>query len=377
MSMLEPGQFYEALGGRGVRFFAGVPDSLLKDFCAYVTDNADPSVNVITANEGSAVALATGHYLATGEIPLVYMQNSGLGNTINPLTSLTDDDVYGIPMLMVVGWRGEPTKKMDAPQHVKMGKVTLPMLDSVDMPYAVLPDTMAEAEAVLDEALRVIRETSAPFTLVVPKGTFEGYKLQMKVETPYEMTREDAITSFLNVLDPDAMVVSTTGKPSRELFEVRRRLGQSHDRDFLTVGSMGHSSQIALGVAMARPDKAVYCLDGDGAALMHLGGFASIGAIAPKNYRHFLVNNAAHDSVGGQPTVGFDVDFRAIAAACGYKKVFIAESPAELDAVLPEFMASEGPVLLEARIAIGARKDLGRPTMTPKDLKEAFMASMK
>lgn len=374
--MLEPSDFFAALQSQGTRFFAGVPDSLLKDFCAYVTDHTDQSSNVITANEGSAVGLATGHYLGTGAIPMVYMQNSGLGNTINPLTSLTDDDVYGIPMLLVVGWRGEPGQKMDAPQHVKMGKVTLPILDALGVPYAVLPNSLEEAAPVIAHAYAEMARTQSPFALVVPKGTFAGYKLQTKTAAPYAMSREEAIEALLDTVPSDTLIVSTTGKPSRELFEVRRARGESHAVDFLTVGSMGHSSQIALGVALGQPDRDVICLDGDGAALMHLGGFASIGALAPKNYRHFLVNNAAHDSVGGQPTVGFDVDFCAYAKASGYTSVYLAEGPEDLAELLPKFMAGEGPSFLEVRIKIGARADLGRPTMTPKELKEAFMGSM-
>lgn len=372
--MLDCPQFYDALQERGVGFFTGVPDSLLKAFCAYVTDNTSSTRHVITANEGSAIGLAAGYYLATGQVPLVYMQNSGLGNAVNPLTSLADREVYGIPMLVLIGWRGEPGQK-DEPQHVKMGRINQPLIEAMGIRQAVLPSDLGEACTLLDEALETAKRESEPFALLVPKGTFDAYSLQNTTPQPYAMSREQAIARFVEHLGSKDLVISTTGKPSRELFEVREQRGESHERDFLTVGSMGHSSQIALGVAMERRDRAVYCLDGDGAALMHMGGMATIGSMAPSNYKHVLLNNGAHDSVGGQPTAGFSVDFCRIAAACGYHAVFRAENEAELDGALQALAQAEGPALLEVRVSIGARDDLGRPTMTPQELKHRFRAS--
>lgn len=373
--MLECSFLYDALRERGVDWYAGVPDSLLKDFCGYVTDHTAKERHVITANEGSAIGLAAGYHLATGKVGVVYMQNSGLGNTVNPLTSLADPACYGMPMLMVVGWRGEPGVK-DEPQHVKMGGVTREVLDAVGVPYAVLPADPAEVGAVLDRAVGAAKDRQAPFALLVRKGTFAKYSLRAVADAPYPMSREDAVGGFVDALPEDALVVSTTGKPSRELFELRVAKGDpSGGTDFLCVGSMGHASQIALGVALERPERSVWCLDGDGAVIMHLGGLTTIGALAPKNFKHVVLNNGAHDSVGGQPTVGFGIDIPAIAKACGYRVALGAETAEELSAQLGVLRASEGPALLEIRVKTGARADLGRPTRTPREGKEAFMTS--
>jgi phosphonopyruvate decarboxylase len=369
--------FYDALVARGIDFFAGVPDSLLKDFCAYVTDHTDPSANVITANEGSAIGLVAGRYLATGKPGLVYMQNSGLGNTVNPLTSLADPQVYGIPMLLLIGWRGEPGKK-DEPQHVKMGAVMLDVLSAIDVEHAILPEEAEEATAVLERAMARLKETSAPFALVVRKGTFAKYKLSGGGGgREYPLTREEAIAAFVETVPERTPVVSTTGMPSRELFELREARGETHETDFLTVGSMGHSSQIALGVATSHPERDVYCLDGDGAALMHLGGLGIIGTSGRSNYKHIVLNNGAHDSVGGQPTVGFRVDLCAVAKACGYREAWRAETREELLEGMERLRQSQGPALLEVRVRKGNRPDLGRPTMTPQDLKRAFMRALR
>lgn len=372
--MLAPRELYDALIDSGVTFFAGVPDSLLKDFCSYVTDHTSAERHVITANEGSAIAMAMGYHLATGRIGLVYMQNSGLGNAVNPLTSLADPAVYGIPMLLMVGWRGEPDKK-DEPQHVQMGRVTRVVLESIGVPHVVLPDERDAALSSLAQAVQTVRDRQGPFALVVKKGTFESYKLQKDEAPPYALLRERAIERFVATLPARSLVVATTGMPSRELFEVREQRGEPHDADFLTVGGMGHASQIALGLALEKKHRPVYCLDGDGAALMHLGGLATIATLAPDNYRHVVLNNGSHESVGGQPTAGFAVDLCAVARAVGYRKADRVESEAELDGALAALHGEAGPALLEVRIKKGHRKDLGRPTMTPAELKKAVMAN--
>jgi phosphonopyruvate decarboxylase len=374
--VLDCKQFFDAMVGEGLGFYAGVPDSLLKDFCAYVTDHTAPSSHVITANEGSAMGLAAGHHLATGDVPVVYMQNSGFGNTVNPLTSLADAEVYAIPMILVVGWRGEPGKK-DEPQHVKIGRVQEPLLAALEIEHAVLPDDFEAARATLQRAVARAKEKSAPFALLVRAGTFDKYKLKSARTTDYAMTREEAIGACAEAIGASATIVCTTGMPSRELFEHRTRQAQDRASDFLTVGSMGHASQIALGVALKKPGSPIYCFDGDGAALMHLGGLSTIGALAPKNFRHIVFNNGAHDSVGGQPTVGFDVDLCAIAEACGYRAALRATNREELAAQLAELAALDGPVLLEVRVKTGARADVGRPTATPRASKEAFMARLR
>ncbi len=374
--MINCKQFYDKLTEKGIDFFAGVPDSLLKDFCAYITDNVSSENHIITANEGGAVALAAGHYLATGKIGLVYMQNSGQGNAVNPLTSLADPDVYSIPLLMIIGWRGEPGKK-DEPQHEKQGKITLTILETLGINYDILPDDMEDAEKSLDDAVKYMTEHNAPFALVIQKGTFEPYALQNKVQTSYDLNREGAIKLVTNQLDSRDIVISTTGKTSRELREYRLELAHSLEKDFLTVGSMGHASQIALAIALRKPDRQVYCLDGDGAAIMHMGGLAIIGSKSPKNLKHIIFNNGAHDSVGGQPTVGFEIDFPAIAKTCGYKKVMSAEKTKDITEKIQQLRLCEGPALLEIKVNKGARKDLGRPTTIPVENKEAFMKFLK
>lgn len=372
--MINCKNFYDSLIRKGVDFFIGVPDSSLKSFSAYVMDNSKN--HIITANEGGAIALATGYYLATKKFGLVYMQNSGEGNAVNPLVSLADPDVYSIPMLLLIGWRGEPGKK-DEPQHVKQGKITLSLLDTLGIPYEILSDSIEDVERSLTKAVDHMSNKNSPYALVARKEIFEDYKLQNKIGTSYELSREDAVKLVVSELDSKDIVVSTTGKTSRELFEYREELNQGHSRDFLTVGSMGHSSHIALGIARSKINRQVYCFDGDGAVIMHMGSLAIIGSQSPKNFKHIIFNNGAHDSVGGQPTVGFEIDFPLIAKACGYKLTLKAETMEKVKEKMSLLKSSEGPGLLEIRVKKGARKDLGRPTTTPIQNKEAFMGFLK
>jgi len=371
-----PRDFYEFLVSKNITFFAGVPDSLLKDFCAYVTDHTSIRKNIIAANEGNAIALATGYHLATGKIPLVYMQNSGQGNAINPLTSLADSEVYSIPILLLIGWRGEPGKK-DEPQHIKQGRITLKLLETLEIPYAVVPKQIEEAKLIINKAIYYMNTKSAPYALVVEEGNFDKYVLQNEIKTKLELEREDAIKEIINFLDVRDVVVSTTGKISRELFEYREEKKQGHSQDFLTVGSMGHASQIALGIALEKPNSQIFCLDGDGAVIMHMGALAVIGHQEPTNFKHIVLNNGAHDSVGGQPTAGFWIDLRAIAKACGYKNAFQAQTRGELASALNLLRLAEGPALLEIKLNKGARKNLGRPTTTPLQNKFEFMKFLK
>jgi phosphonopyruvate decarboxylase len=368
--MLDCTRFLSALKSRGIRFSAGVPDSLLKNICAAI---ADSGTDIITSNEGAAVALATGHHLATGEIPFVYMQNSGFGNAINPLTSLTDPEVYAIPVLLMVGWRGEPGFK-DEPQHVKMGRVNPALLDALEIPFEVLSKDPEFAEDQLDRAFSMMRSTSGPFVLLVQADTFAPYtSTTLKTVPAYGWKREDAVRELLAALPEVATVVSTTGKTSREVYETRISRKEPAGRDFLTVGCMGHASQIAAGIALAKPELQVVCIDGDGAFLMHMGSAAITAALKPKNLLHVVINNGSHDSVGGQPTVGFEVPLDRIAAACGYAAVFRADSAAELKKILSEALQRSGPVFLEIRTDGGARANLGRPKSTPVENKTVFM----
>lgn len=374
--MIRPEYFIETLRGLGIDFYAGVPDSLLKNICAYISDTMDERHNIITANEGGAVGLAAGYHLATGKIPVVYMQNSGEGNIINPLASLTDKDVYGIPVLLVIGWRGKPGVH-DEPQHVKQGKVTLPLLDTMGVPYQVLSKDEAEAGRQLKEAVDRMNATSEVYALVIEKDTFEPYKLQNVVNRDLPLSREEAIQKVAASIGEKDVIVSTTGMISRELFEFRTAMGQGHERDFLTVGSMGHASQIALGIAMEKPDRRVWCFDGDGASIMHMGGMAIVASKHPENYIHVVFNNGAHDSVGGQPTVGLDIDLPAVARAVGYVDACSVTTEEELSQSLANLKSAKGPVLLQVCVRKGNRKDLGRPTTTPVENKEALMAFLE
>lgn len=373
--MIQPKDFIETLRAGGVEFFTGVPDSLLKNLCAYITDSIARENNIIAANEGGAVALAAGYHLATGKTGCVYMQNSGEGNAVNPLLSLMDADVYKMPLLLIMGWRGEPGVH-DEPQHLKQGKVTLSLLETMGIPYAVLDESW---ESQVAEALQSIQETNGIYALIVRKGTFEDYKLQKQETAEWELGREEAIQIVVDKLREDTIVVSTTGMISRELFEYREAKGQGHAHDFLTVGSMGHASQIALGIALQKPNRRVIVFDGDGALLMHMGGMAIIGDQNPKNLVHIVFNNGAHDSVGGQPTVGQKIDVEAVAKAVGYADVISVDTPMSLMAAMNHVNNAviDGVSLINVNVRKGNRKDLGRPTTTPQQNKEALMKELE
>lgn len=370
--MIQPKFFYDTLANNSINFYAGVPDSLLKNLCAYITDHADAAHNIIAANEGGAMGLAAGHYLATGQIPVVYMQNSGEGNIINPLASLTDKDVYNIPVLLVIGWRGKPGVH-DEPQHVKQGKVTTGLLNVMGIDYTVLSKEEDKAAVQIKKAIDYMKATKECYALVIEKDTFDTYTLQKIERNDLKLSREEAIQTVAAALGEKDTIVSTTGMISRELFEYRTAMNQSHERDFLTVGSMGHASQIALGIAMAKPNRTIWCFDGDGATIMHMGSMAIVAQKAPSNYVHVVFNNGAHDSVGGQPTVGLNIDLPAIAQAVGYKHVYSCNTKEYLQELLIKIKFQDGPIFLQVCVKKGNRKDLGRPTTTPIQNKEALM----
>jgi phosphonopyruvate decarboxylase len=377
--MIRPVFFIEALTEKGIDCFAGVPDSLLKNICAYITDHFDAAHNIIAANEGAAVGIAAGHYLATGQPACVYMQNSGEGNIINPLASLTDQEVYNIPVLLLIGWRGRPGVH-DEPQHVKQGKVTTGLLNVMGVNYEVLSKEEDKAAKQIEQAAKALANKEV-FALVIEKDTFEDYKLQNVEKNNLTMSREEAIQTVVAALGEKDCIVSTTGMISRELFEYRAAMNQGHERDFLTVGSMGHTSQIALGIALEKQDRNVWCFDGDGANIMHMGSMAIVASKTPKNYVHVVFNNGAHDSVGGQPTVGLEIDLPAVAKAVGYKAAISVASKEELEKELStlnsQLSTVGGPVLLEVKVKKGNRKNLGRPTTTPIQNKEALMSFLQ
>lgn len=356
-----------------VDFYTGVPDSQLKPLCDFLMDrfSLDPLHHIIAANEGNAAALAAGYHLATGRVPVVYMQNSGLGNVVNPVASLLNSKVYGIPCLFIVGWRGEPGVH-DEPQHIFQGEITLPLLETLDIPYCIIDKTTTEEQIRTKyEEYRKLFCQGKQAAFVVCKDGLE-YTGKTVYWNAYTMTREESIGHILSAVGED-LVVATTGKASREVFEYRVAQNQDHSRDFLTVGSMGHSSSIALGIALQRPGRRVWCLDGDGAVLMHLGAMALIGANKPANLIHVILNNEAHESVGGMPTVAGMIDLPAISRACGYPHAVSVKNLNELDQVLAVTKQCRQLTLIEVKCALGARNNLGRPTTTVQENKVVFM----
>lgn len=377
--MISPEKTYNHLRACGVDFFTGVPDSLLKEFCACVTERSNEGEHLIAANEGGSIALATGHHLATGKCPLVYLQNSGLGNTVNPLLSLADPGVYAVPMLLMIGWRGEPGVK-DEPQHVRQGEVTLPMLDAMGVPSWILPRDQDQALVVLGEAHAEAVKNSRPVAVLVGKGLFAPFKGCEHEADKAEVAflREHALQLIADWAGECSVIVATTGKTSRELFELRELNNtEFHKQDFLSVGSMGHCSQIALGIAIAQPDRTVMCIDGDGAVLMHMGALALIGQSGARHLIHIIINNGAHESVGAQPTVALELDFQMLGKALGYRRSVSCDDAAGLQSALTELKPGGGPVLLEVRVTPGSRSDLGRPSLTPQENKAALMGFLE
>ena len=357
----------------GSDFYTGVPDSQLKALCNYLmaTYGIDPKHHVIAANEGNCTALAAGYHLATGKVPVVYMQNSGEGNIINPVASLLNDKVYAIPVVFIVGWRGEPGIH-DEPQHIYQGEVTVKLLEDMDIATFIIgKETTDEEVGKALENFKAILAKGKDVAFVIRKGALtDAPKVEYKNENT--MVREEIIQHIVKASGEDP-IVSTTGKASRELFETRAANGQSHKYDFLTVGSMGHSSSIALGVAINKPEQRIWCIDGDGAVLMHMGAMAVMGANKPKNLIHVVINNAAHETVGGMPTVAGQIDLVAIAKACGYPNAVCVDTFEDLDNELEAAKSRNELSLIEVKCSIGAREDLGRPTTTALENKENFM----
>lgn len=372
--MIQSEHFFDCLIENEINFFTGVPDSLLKNICSYIADNTISENHIIAANEGSALSIGIGYHLSTGKIPLIYMQNSGLGNVINPLLSLADQDVYSVPLMMMIGWRGDPEFK-DEPQHKKQGRITVPLLEAMEIPYEVIDigSHIKNVEVILKRILALSKKENRPCAILVKKGTFKEYKFHGKNTYNRPLYREQAIKIIVEHLKKTDIVVSTTGVASRELFEYREKHDEGHEKDFLTVGGMGHCSQIALGIAMQKQDRLVYCLDGDGSLIMHMGSLAINAAMKCKNFKHIIFNNSAHDSVGGQPTLGGKIDIKSIAINVGYKWARVVSDKDKISLALSEMAEIAGPALLEIQVKKGFRKDLGRPTITPIKNKEAFM----
>tara|TARA_B100000212_G_scaffold329845_1_gene295506 strand:- start:1181 stop:2323 length:1143 start_codon:yes stop_codon:yes gene_type:complete len=378
--MISPQKFVDSLQEIDIKFVTGVPDSLLKEVCACITSSLNSDQHIIAANEGSAIALAIGNYLGTKIPSLVYMQNSGLGNTINPLVSLADKAIYSIPMILMIGWRGEikddGTQLKDEPQHVKQGEITLGLLDILEIPYYIIDKDTKDISSILKTAKDETLKKQSPVALVVRKGTFDKFNLySASNKQNYELSREQAIGYIIDNIPESSPVVSTTGMISREVYEYRKLKPNDKKLDFLTVGGMGHASSIACGICIARPNSKVFCLDGDGALLMHGGALSNTSD--QDNFTHIILNNEAHDSVGGQPTKGNVVNFLNLAKAYGYKNTFQCFTKEDIYKILPQAPNFKGSVLIEVKCKKGFREDLGRPDTSPIENKIKFLESME
>jgi phosphonopyruvate decarboxylase len=371
--MINPNEFYKTLSKHS-KFITGVPDSLLKDLNSCILDVHPKSKHVIAPNEGISISLSIGNYIASGDIPLVYMQNSGIGNAINPLISLADKDVYGIPMVILIGWRGEPGTK-DEPQHYKQGLIQEDLLNSLQIPYFKLNSNSLDFSDTVSKAYELASEVSCPVVLLVSKGTFSKYN-EVSLEAKTRLTRENAIKLVIDSVSDNSVFIGTTGKASRELYEVRQSKNQDTNIDFLTVGGMGHASSIAAGISMDT-DKNVVCLDGDGALLMHMGALVSNVSVASSNFLHVILNNEVHDSVGGQPTMINKVNLSQLALSVGYKQAIRCENEEDFKLALNEYEKTQGPFLIEFLVSAGSRAELGRPKESPKQNLAAFMNDLK
>jgi phosphonopyruvate decarboxylase len=368
--------FSKKLNRLGFDTAVGVPDSTFKGLISYFSSQ-DVFRHVIAANECEAMGIAAGYFLGHNKPAMVYMQNSGFCKTLNPYTSMLSADVYSVPCLMLVGWRGEPGKK-DEPQHKMMGRIMTDLFDVMELEYAVLEESQWEKQ--LETARDYLLENEQPFVIAIRKGLFDDFKLPESTTTaPAQdlMLREQAVNIIVDHLSTDAVIVSTTGKTSRELFEIREQRNQPHGTDFYTVGSMGCASSIAFGVGLADSQKTVVVLDGDGAALMQLGTMATMGHYRNPRIKHILLDNNCHESTGGQPTVSHSIHFPDIARACGYEYVESVDNAADLEQALQGLEHNGKLSLLVVKVKKGARPDLGRPTTTPKENRDAFIRNCK
>lgn len=370
--MIPPAAFADACQERGLEFFTGVPDSTYKAWMNYLYHGQDDLTNVVTVNECEATAVAAGYHLATDHYGVVYMQSDGLGKAVNPLTSLTNEEVYNIPMVLLIGWRSEPGTE-DAVQHDKMGEILLNLLDLLDVPYQVVPRDTEGAAAVLDDAIRHLENDGTPYAMIVRQETFDATEDYPAPSGPGSLTREEAVQTAVDQLEGEELVLGTTGKLSRELYEYRKARGDDLGHDFYNVGAMGCVQSIAFGMTFEEPDRPIVVFDGDGSVLMQLGALSTTGNWQPPNYHHFIFDNAAHDSTGGQDTVSPSVDFAAIAESCGYRTSTVATEESEIADTVTTDLQQEGPTMTVIEIDRGARPDLGRPTESLGELKQYFM----
>jgi phosphonopyruvate decarboxylase len=372
--MIAVSRLYECLQQNGIEFFTGVPDSLLKDFLKYLDDREYDDHHIITANEGLAIGLAAGYHFETGKLPLIYLQNSGLGNTINPLTSLADKEVYAVPMILMIGWRGRPGIT-DEPQHIKMGRITIPLLEALEIPMYLFDEDEKASFSKIAMAAEQAKKEKRPVALVIPEGIFEKYEEVNEIDE-YPLEREYVIQKVISSLAGSETVVCTTGKIGREFYEQNEAAGKKIRKYLLSAGAMGHASHIALGIHLHSNDK-VILLDGDGALLMHLGALPTIASHASDNFIHILINNGSHESVGGQPSAGFSSDLAGIASASGFDHVVKITDEAGLENWLNNGLLESKAQFVEIRTNKRSRKDLGRPKGLPVEWKEDFMRKIE
>jgi len=356
----------------GIEVITGVPDSTLKEFCDYINSQETGLAHYTAPNEGSAVGIAAGVYLSTGKPACVYMQNSGIGNAVNPITSIASAEVYNIPMFFIVGYRGALGLK-DEPQHKFMGRITEKMLDCLEIEYKVIDNDITELELKdVFSRIKYVLSNKKPFSLIIKKDTFEKSE-SAKYANSYKLNREHVISEIVKRIKENDLVVSTTGKISREVYEQSNLILENHNQCFLTVGGMGHASMIAFGIAEKSPDKRVICLDGDGAALMHLGNLAFIGNRGIKNLVHICLNNDAHESVGGMPTAAPNFRYAETAKVCGYSDVFVIRTAEEFKGLMNYFHNLRKSTFIEIKVANESRDNLARPKESALDNATSFM----
>ena len=376
--MINQKRFLDTLQESGVRFFTGVPDSFLNGFCNYLLETIPEDRHVIAANEGNAIAIASGYYFSTGIVPLVYMQNSGMGNTINPLVSLTDKHVYQVPMVLLIGWRGEPGTELKHPQHKTQGEITLKTLDLLAIPYAIAEEDDDKLEEQVRWAVRIAKEEKKQVAVIGRKGIFAGGRKPNISDECYPLSREEAIDIILDTMPKNTIYTATTGRATREIYFLRERRGEGHQHDFLNLGSMGHASSVALGMALAKKDRNVVCLDGDSAALMHMGCFTMVSKLDVPNFLHIVLNNGAHESVGGQPCAGQKVDFTKIAEGSGYQTIGKpVTNKEELEEAIKQLKSQDKAAFIDVRIHKGLKGELPPLDISSRGLIQDLMEELQ
>ena len=371
--MISCHNFFEILKNEDLIFFTGIPDSTVKEFIKYLEDNNGKSlINIVACNECESIALSAGYHLATNKFGVAYMQNSGLGKAVNPLTSLCDPDVHSIPVLLLIGWRGEPGK-IDAPQHKKMGRIMLNLLKTLEIPYSILKPNLEEIKSDIHKAIDYLRNKKAPYALIVKSDFFLSYEMKKRTVYNYELTRENAINIIMNNLSENDIIISTTGYTSREVYEYRENNKKDHYRSFYNIGSMGCASSIGLSIAIQKPDKRIIIFDGDAATIMQMGAFTTIGNVSPINFVHIIFDNHAHETTGSQPSNSKTVNFLEVAIASNYKYGKVVSNKKELMKVVNEIKSQQGPIIIVVRVKIGSRTNLKRPENDPEYYKDLLM----